>query len=479
MAASTTGGMVTFKNGLSFRASLEVDTTTFRFVSSDSIYLSIDEEWYQINESELLTKLGITRQDIYPSPGAPTGRWTTRIGRRMRWRTRTGFPDAFTRRCRRPCPFIHLLCCPIHFCPMSCRSTLNAIAVLSCLPWMASCSGQTGSREPQVSGDASSALHYLIADTTQLSEYIVAAFEDSKGNLWFGTVGEGVARYDGKALTYFTTNEGLIDNVVPGIAEDKAGNLWFGTHAGASRWDGKAFTNFGREQGLTGMGCKILVDRSGTVWAGTNDGAFRLEGERFIPFDLPIPVIDKPSHKWVKGKVWALLEDSKGNIWFGRDGYGACRFDGSSFTHFTKADGLCSNNVASIVEDAQGNIWFGSITSDFPKIKEGGVARYDGKRFTRFTDVKGLTESDMYMVFAERSGMVWVCPVGVGAYRYDGKTFTLFDRTERPHLTRNFGAQAVLEDSKGTLWFGFSGGLFRFDGTMFRNVTKGGPWPSR
>ncbi|MBL7963831.1 MAG: hypothetical protein JNM31_08295 [Flavobacteriales bacterium] len=375
---------------------------------------------------------------------------------------------------------------------MTYRSTLNAMAVIGCLPWIASCSGQSVRGVGAGAGDAFADLPTATADTTQLSEYIVAAFEDSKGNLWFGTVGDGVIRYEpkplvvaGERLTYFTTNEGLIDNVVPGIAEDKAGNLWFGTHAGASRWDGKTFTNFGSAQGLTGPGCKILVDRNGTVWAGTNDGAFRLEDERFIPFELPIPVIDQPSHKWVKGKVWALQEDSKGNIWFGRDGYGACRYDGKSFTHFTKKDGLCSNNVASIVEDAQGNLWFGSITSDFPPVKEGGVARFDGQTFTRFADVKGLTANDVYMVFAERSGKVWVCPVGVGAYRFDpsaalrtgGNSFSLFDRTERPHLIQNFGVQAVLEDSKGTLWFGFSGGLFRFDGTLFRNVTKGGPWP--
>jgi hypothetical protein len=28
------------------------------------------------------------------------------------------------------------------------------------------------------------------------------------------------------------------------------------------------------------------------------------------------------------------------------------------------------------------------------------------------------------------------------------------------------------------LWFGFSGGLFRFDGAAFVNVTRAGPWSS-
>ncbi|MBP7449526.1 MAG: hypothetical protein KA817_05790 [Flavobacteriales bacterium] len=337
----------------------------------------------------------------------------------------------------------------------------------------------------------STATMITAADTAQLSAYIVAAFEDSKGNLWFGTVGDGVIRYSpqpsvvlGERLMYFTTEDGLADMVSSSIVEDKQGHVWIGSHDGATRFDGKTFTAFKTPEGLHGPGCVLLVDRNGTLWAGTNDGAFRYDGTRFQPFDIPIPSIKEPSHKWVKGKVWEIIEDSKGNIWFGRDGYGACRYDGKTFTHFTKEDGLCSNNVASITEDVNGNIWFGSITSDFPPIKEGGLSRYDGTSFTRFEDVKGLTANDIYTVYALRSGQVWVGAVGVGAYRYDpstalktdGSAFTLFDRTERPELTRYFGVQAVLEDTKGTLWFGFSGGLFRFNGTLFENVTRGGPW---
>jgi ligand-binding sensor domain-containing protein len=36
----------------------------------------------------------------------------------------------------------------------------------------------------------------------------------------------------------------------------------------------------------------------------------------------------------------------------------------------------------------------------------------------------------------------------------------------------------MVQDRHGTLWFGFSGGLFRFDGAQFVNVTRAGPWSS-
>lgn len=311
----------------------------------------------------------------------------------------------------------------------------------------------------------------------QIGEFVVDAFEDSQGNLWFGTMAKGTARFDGAKLTYLSTKDGLVGNTVASIAEDRDGNLWFGTHSGASRFDGKSFTNFGADEGLHGAGCQFLIDADGNIWAATNHGVFRFDGTAFKPFEIPRPEIKDVSYKWEPGKVWSLMQDKQGNMWFGRDGFGATRFDGSSFTHFTKDDGLASNNVSQILEDRQGNIWFASLTSDQPEsIKEGGVARYDGTSFTSFPDVAGLTANDIYTLFADSQGHVWIGATGVGAYRYDGNTFTLFKQTDREDLTRNFGVQDIIEDRLGNLWFGFSGGLFRFDGTSFVNVTQDGPW---
>ena len=104
------------------------------------------------------------------------------------------------------------------------------------------------------------------------------------------------------------------------------------------------------------------------------------------------------------------------------------------------------------------------------------MSRFDGSTITRFPEVEELTANDVYDIFTDRSGAIWIGAVRVGAYRFDGKTFTLFDQTDRPDLTKNFGMQDFVEDRHGTQWFGFSGGLFRFNGSMFVNVTRGGPW---
>ena len=321
-------------------------------------------------------------------------------------------------------------------------------------------------------------------DTDRISTYVVEVFQDKQGNLWMGTMQDGAARYDGKTLTYFSTKDGLPSNTVTSFAEDKDGNLWAGTHSGVCKFDGKTFQRLGSAVGLPdvrGSGPRAWssaqTDRKGNVWVRIGNTLFRSNGASFVPFALPIQRDKISSYAIDAGSASFDLEDRQGNLWFGTDGAGAFRYDGKAFTQFTTADGLCSNNVTSIHEDKNGMIWFACIQSFQPKMTgDGGVCRFDGKTFNKFPKTKGLSENDIYTIYETRSGDIWIGATGVGAYRYDGQEFTLFNETNREHWTRNFGVQDILEDRNGTLWFGFSGGLFRFDGTSFFNVTKKGPW---
>ena len=78
---------------------------------------------------------------------------------------------------------------------------------------------------------------------------------DKAGNLWFGTIGAGVYRYDAASdgFSNFTKQDGLNSNHIESVFEDKAGNLWFGTTGGGLsryapsanlRTGSKSFTNF-------------------------------------------------------------------------------------------------------------------------------------------------------------------------------------------------------------------------------------------
>lgn len=287
------------------------------------------------------------------------------------------------------------------------------------------------------------------------------SLQDKAGNLWFGTTGDGVYKYDGKSFTQFTAKNGLNSNSVNHMLEDKDGKIWIGTGAGLVLYDGKTFAKIEiplpkdmppNKYHNTHDVFSIMQDESGKLWFATIDGVYIYDGNSFTPFivnegvggfkssnnNVEYILEDKAGNIWFGGRVnegvfcydgksisnlkpngdnwaWPVLEDKQGNIWFS-NWSGAYRYDGKSFTSFTKKDGLSGDMVARIIEDKKGNIWFGGD----------GISRYDGKSFTRFTTKDGLINNGIWTILEDKTGNFWVGTRETGLCLYNGKTFIKF-----------------------------------------------------
>jgi ligand-binding sensor domain-containing protein len=235
--------------------------------------------------------------------------------------------------------------------------------------------------------------------------------------------------------------------------------------------------------------------------------------------------IDTPGLKYTTG-VRSILEDSKGNIWFGSYSEGACLLQNGEFQYFTTENGLSDNQVRSIYEDKNGIIWFecgrGLSIYDGQKMtiyqerdynsKNGwklidsdlwfkgdeavgynslegdpGVYQYDGKNlYYRTFPIKPKPgEENSYSISTNfvrsKNGMVWF-----GTYRvligYDGKQFKMFnnDSLGLNATTESLHIRCIMEDSKGNLWFGNNSGgnanggigVIKYDGKKFIHFTK-------
>ncbi|MFB1041023.1 MAG: triple tyrosine motif-containing protein, partial [Polaribacter sp.] len=86
------------------------------------------------------------------------------------------------------------------------------------------------------------------------SSIVFSLFEDSKNNIWFGTLGYGLAKYTAKnkSLVWYTLDNGLIHETISSISQGINGSLWIGGNKGLSKLDieKNTFTNFNKKDGL-------------------------------------------------------------------------------------------------------------------------------------------------------------------------------------------------------------------------------------
>ncbi len=310
----------------------------------------------------------------------------------------------------------------------------------------------------------------------QIANYVTHIFQDSKGNLWFGTIDFGVAKFEGEELNYLTRANGLTSNRVVATVEDRLGNIWFGTGDGLSKYDGDTIINYSLEKGLCSNSVsQLFLDSKENFWIGTWGGVCRFKEGQFSEFNLPYPEVNTLINPDTKDWVTDIKEDSQGRIWFGRDGYGACYWDGKELTHVLKRDGLYSNNIIDIEFDTTGNIWFSTRVAERDIIDsnqsggQGGIVKMTSKGPVYFPLIDGLTNSDCYEVFKDSQNNIWIGTVENGVYRYDGKEFKNYDVP--------ISIMAMTEDKKGNIWMGGAGGLYRIGpNETIHNITQNGPW---
>lgn len=84
-----------------------------------------------------------------------------------------------------------------------------------------------------------------VSPTDQVNDEVHSVYEDSKGRIWIGSIGNGVKMIDGKDTITYTTRDGLADNNVQSIVEHRqSGDVWLGTDNGISRFRKGTFNNF-------------------------------------------------------------------------------------------------------------------------------------------------------------------------------------------------------------------------------------------
>lgn len=130
------------------------------------------------------------------------------------------------------------------------------------------------------SDPASSAPATLSWNPAAQGGFVVSLCRDRAGNVWAGTEDKGVWRYSPATRTWtqFTAKDGLGDDNAYSLTCDKQGRVWAGTlNHGVSVFNGKAWRTYDQTNGPLGAHVVALTTSpiDGDVWGATEAGLFR------------------------------------------------------------------------------------------------------------------------------------------------------------------------------------------------------------
>lgn len=348
---------------------------------------------------------------------------------------------------------------------------LNILLFLTILTLLTSCNGQTSN---QVKNSKQNFQQLTKSDTLkELGKNIMAIYQDKKNIYWFGSWETGVYRYDGKTLINYTTKHGLQNNRIDEITEDKFGNIYFIAvypNSTITKFNGQSFTK------ITATPSNEWKLEANDLWirnAYQTEKVYRFDGNTF--FELILPKPPKLSNPF---EIYSIYKDKKGNIWFGTNPVGVCRYDGKLFEWITEQDvtefrNEGANGVRSITEDKNGDFWFN--TENRYSVYD-SITLKSNQFYTRHESIGGLdgkkdSDLDEYLsTVRDNNNNLWFVTYRNGVWKYDGTKITHYPVRDN---SKDITLFSIYKDNNGNLWLGtHENGAYKFNGTTFEKFKQ-------
>lgn len=334
---------------------------------------------------------------------------------------------------------------------------------------------------------------------THLGSNYVAAYEDSRGNLWFNTNNHGALQItpdqevihfknpepfgkDFYMLTYETLDSSIFligftsfkkvygsssiqlktslntDNIKFSIA--RRGHAYLLARNSILELNDTVLStciDFSKTDLKWSDITRISPLKDGRILLSSYKGAFILNNsgstpklESFFPDKIILDVMD----------------DSEGNLWFTIAGSGIYMLPNKTerWTHFTKEEGLNSDEVLSIAGDEKTGIWLGG--------KDGIITRLENDKVGHKIQLydASFAYNRVRQIFKDKNDSVWAAyDNGIALVKVD-QTKTLLripirlnpvknDERNYPQYVEQFAAKCINPDSSGNIYITYSFGV--------------------
>jgi signal transduction histidine kinase/ligand-binding sensor domain-containing protein len=327
-------------------------------------------------------------------------------------------------------------------------------------------------------------LHDPDDSTTPINNKVRSILEDSRGNFWIGTSGDGLHLMDREKGTFKRlTNDpsdpeklsgpwkaGTVPAVsdysthISSIFEDDEGRIWITAFPGGLKL-------FDPVSGITrhfkmGSGTDELTTdflwqtyqtSDGTLWitsGGDGQTIFKVKqfDDLFPFFDIPLSDDNVRSH--------GIIKDRAGHIWIAR-GASLERVDRVSGSRTVITLGNSQQPVTNIWGlrlDREGYLWAGTNNGQF----RGDPETFDFRSFKPPGISDDILQAFWSSFLHSSSGHFWFGSWGYGLFRYDPVTDDVVNYAHNPNDPNSLSGNivgSVYEDEMGNIWVG-GGSLF-------------------
>ena len=267
-------------------------------------------------------------------------------------------------------------------------------------------------------------------------EYIRDIVEDEHGLLWFGSIENGLYKFDpiARKLTAYhsdsTDVNSLSDDRIDALHVDGRGRLWVGTVGG----------------------CLDVFDR---------------DREAFIRYSYA----NFAENDEAQFGIHAIEEDANGHLWLGTTGAGLLRFDPATETFDTFSPAIDGHGILSIAFLNEHTLLLGT--------EKAGLVRFDIQNNAVYPNEIMPADNNSIVraaALSTQDGMVWIGTRDNGVLRFslDRRTVESF-RLGPPDTTpATYEATTIVRDRSGVLWIGTMGGLFKMTQSPFAFLPS---WP--
>ncbi|MFT7612345.1 MAG: ligand-binding sensor domain-containing protein [Parvicellaceae bacterium] len=283
---------------------------------------------------------------------------------------------------------------------------------------------------------------------TQVSSII----QDSKGNLWVGSVG-GISKFNGIEFSNYSKADGLLDNQVNCLLLGEDDAVWMGCNGGVSIISGNSIVSHTLTGNLANASIRCLLIRDDYLYMGSRaDGMFRC---RLDELGDTISNVERIGDTSLTVREFCIYHDT---ILIGTD-HGLKFQDADSLGIYRSLFNELDVRSATV---NNGELWVSTIRQGFYKYSKNQITHFNNK-------YKALNKAVIRKVIIDRSGNPWVATRS-GLHRWVEDHFVSYNASNGLF---NDNIKVVYEDSEGNIWVGSDGaGILKFSGDRFVALTK-------